>query len=146
MVIRQSLIAEFYSATVKKCAKTCIYAIFVVSLHANSKNYDKKIHQGGFSVMRSKSKFVNVLSIAAGCVFLLLAVSCSSMKDNSDRSLQELASHMISRVDGVVDGKVFTVPVKAIDGICIRVSGREVFLYQYDLSIKKQKKIFKGNI
>ena len=90
--------------------------------------------------MRSKSKFMNALSIAAGCVFLLLTVSCSSMKDNSDRSLQELASHMISRVGGVVDGKVFAIPVKAIDGICIRVSGREVFLYQYDLSIKKQKK------
>jgi len=90
--------------------------------------------------MRNKSKFVKMLSVAAGCVFLLLAVSCNSMKDNSDHSLQELTSYMISRVGGFADGKVFVVPVKAVDGICIRVEGREVFLYQYDLSSKKQKR------
>ena len=89
--------------------------------------------------MRSRSKFLHLLALAAGCVFLLLTVSCASTKDNSDRSLQELASYMIAKVGGTVDGKVFVVPVKAVDGISLRVEGREVFLYQYDLKLKKQR-------
>ena len=90
--------------------------------------------------MRKISKMMNVFAAAAGCVLLLLSTaSCAGYKDNSDRSLPELATHMISKVGGTVDGKVFPVPVKALDGICIRVEGREVFLYQYDPKLKKQK-------
>lgn len=83
---------------------------------------------------------MNMLAVAAGCiVFLLLSVSCNSFKDNSDRSLPELANYMVSKVGGTVTGKVFVVPVKAVDGVCLRVEGREVFLYQYDPKYKKQK-------
>ena len=81
----------------------------------------------------------NALGSAAGIILLLMSVSCNSFKDNSDRSLQELANHMITHVGGTVDGKVFVAPVKAIDGICIRVEGREVFLYVYNPKLKKQK-------
>ena len=81
----------------------------------------------------------NALGTAAGIILLLMSVSCNSFKDNSDRSLQELANHMITHVGGTVDGKVFVAPVKAIDGICIRVEGREVFLYVYNPKLKKQK-------
>ncbi|MBQ6597523.1 MAG: hypothetical protein IJH79_08215, partial [Lentisphaeria bacterium] len=66
---------------------------------------------------------------AAGILSLLTAAGCSSLKDNSDQTIQELANHMITHVGGTVDSKVFPVPVKAMDGICIRVEGREVFLY-----------------
>ena len=76
---------------------------------------------------------------AAGILFLLTATGCSSLKDNSDQTIQELANHMITHVGGTVDGKVFPVPVKAMDGICIRVEGREVFLYVYNPKLKKQK-------
>ena len=83
---------------------------------------------------------MNVFAAAAGCVLLLLStVSCAWNKDNSDRSLPELAAHMTSKVGGTVEGKVFPVPVKALDGISIRVEGREVFLYQYYPKLKKQK-------
>lgn len=76
---------------------------------------------------------------AAAGLLLLLTVSCASVKDNSDRSLQELANHMITSVGGSIDGKVFVVPVKALDGISLQVEGREVFLYQYNPKLKKQK-------
>ena len=77
---------------------------------------------------------------AAGIFFLLTTVvSCSSFRDNSDRSLQELTNHMITQVGGMVDGRVFPAPVKAMDGISIRVEGREVFLYVYNPKLKKQK-------
>ena len=89
--------------------------------------------------MRKISKILNGFAAAAGCVFLLLTASCAWNKDNSDRSLQELTAHMISKVGGTVEGKVFAVPVKALDGVSIRVEGREVFLYQYDPKLKKQK-------
>ncbi len=89
--------------------------------------------------MRKISRILKGMAAAAGCILLLFAVSCNSMKDNSDRTLQELVNHMTTQVGGTVDGKVFTAPVKAVDGICIRVEGREVFLYQYDPSLKKQK-------
>ena len=90
--------------------------------------------------MRKISKMMNFFAAAAGCVLLLLSTaSCAWDKDNSDRSLPELAAHMTSRVGGTVEGKVFPVPVKALDGISIRVEGREVFLYQYDPKLKKQK-------
>ena len=89
--------------------------------------------------MRKISKIWNGFLAAAVFTVLLLGVSCSSFKDNSDRSLQELANHMITQVGGTLDGRVFPVPVKAADGICIRVEGREVFIYQYDPKLKKQK-------
>lgn len=88
--------------------------------------------------MRKISKILNGMAAAAGYFILLFAVSCNSVKDNSDRSLAELASHMTAQVGGTLDGKVFTPPVKAADGVSIRVEGREVFLYQYDLTLKKQ--------
>ena len=81
----------------------------------------------------------NGIGAAAGILFLLATVSCSGFKDNSDQTLQELANHMITQVGGTVDGKVLPVPVKALDGICIRVEGREVFLYVYNPKMKKQK-------
>lgn len=89
--------------------------------------------------MRDMSEIMNRIAVAAAAFFLLFSVSCASIKDNSDRSLQELVSHMISRVGGTVEGKVFVVPVKALDGVSIRVEGREVFLYQYNPKLKKQK-------
>ena len=89
--------------------------------------------------MRKISKILNGLAAAAGSLLLLFAVSCNSIKDNSDRTLQELASHLTAQVGGTVEGKVFTPPVKAADGVSIRVEGREVFLYQYDLTLKKQR-------
>jgi hypothetical protein len=76
---------------------------------------------------------------AAGILVLLATAGCSSLKDNSNRSIQELANHMITQVGGTVDGKVFPVPVKASDGISIRVEGRDVFFYVYNPKLKKQK-------
>ena len=89
--------------------------------------------------MRKISKILSGMAAAAGSFILLFAVSCNSIKDNSDRTLQELVSHMTAQVGGTVDGKVFTPPVKAADGVSIRVEGREIFLYQYDLTLKKQR-------
>lgn len=89
--------------------------------------------------MRKTAKlYSRIYHSAAAILFLLVTVSCASLKDNSDRSLQELANHMISHVGGTVEGKVFPVPVKALDGISLRVEGREVFFYQYDPNSKKQ--------
>ena len=88
--------------------------------------------------MREISRIWYGFLAAAGFAVLLLGASCASTKDNSDRSLQELANHMITQVGGTLDGRVFPVPVKAMDGICIRVEGREVFIYQYDPKLKKQ--------
>ena len=90
--------------------------------------------------MQKIPKIWNSLLAAAGLAVLLLSASCAGFKDNSDRSLQELANHMITHVGGTMDGRVFPVPVKAMDGISIRVEGREVFIYQYDPKLKKQKR------
>ena len=89
--------------------------------------------------MRKTAKIMKCFAAAGIVLFLLLAVSCASDKDNSDRSLPELANHIVTRVGGVVDGKVFVVPVKAVDGVSLKVEGRDVFLYQYDLTSKKQR-------
>ena len=90
--------------------------------------------------MRKISKIWSGAAAAAGAFILLIAaVSCNTIKDNSDRSLAELVSHMAAQVGGTVEGKIFTPPVKASDGISMRVEGREVFFYQYDLSMKKQR-------
>jgi len=90
--------------------------------------------------MQEISKIWNSFLIAAGFAVLLLNGACAGFKDNSDRSLQELANHMITHVGGTLDGRVFPVPVKAVEGISIRVEGREVFIYQYDPKLKKQKR------
>lgn len=87
--------------------------------------------------MRKIADFRN--GILAAAVLCLIVSGCASFKDNSDRSLQELANHMITQVGGTVDGRVFPAPVKAMDGISIRVEGREVFFYMYDPKLKKQK-------
>ena len=89
--------------------------------------------------MQKTSKIRHFFLIGTVFAVLLLNVSCAGFKDNSDRSLQELANHIITQVGGTLDGKVFPVPVKAADGISIRVEGREVFFYQYDPKLKKQK-------
>ena len=89
--------------------------------------------------MQEISKIWNSFLTAAGLAVLLLSGACAGFKDNSDRSLQELANHMITHVGGTLDGRVFPVPVKAVDGISLRVEGREVFIYQYDPKLKKQK-------
>ena len=88
--------------------------------------------------MRDIAKRMNQIAAAAGTFFLLFTVSCAATPDNSDRSLQELAAHMITQVGGTLDGKVFVAPVKALDGVSIRVEGREVFFYQYNPKLKKQ--------
>ena len=89
--------------------------------------------------MQKTSKIWNFFLMGAIFPVLLLNVSCAGFKDNSNRSLQELANHMVTQVGGTLEGKVFPVPVKAMDGISIRVEGREVFIYQYDPKLKKQK-------
>ena len=89
--------------------------------------------------MRKISKIMNCLVTAGSALLLLLTVSCASTKDKSDRSLPELANYIVTRVGGVVEGRVFVVPVKAVDGVSLRIEGRDVFLYQYDPSRKKQK-------
>ena len=90
--------------------------------------------------MQKISKIWNSFLTAACFAVLLLNGACAGFKDNSDRSLQELANHMITQVGGTLDGRVFPVPVKAMDGISIRVEGREVFIYQYDPKLKKQQR------
>lgn len=89
--------------------------------------------------MRKTGLHWNGFGTAAGILLLLVLASCNSFKDNSGRSIQELANHMVTHVGGTVDGKVFPAPVKAIDGISIRVEGRDVFFYVYDPKLKKQK-------
>ena len=63
--------------------------------------------------MQKTSTIRNFFLIGAIFAVLLLNASCAGLKDNSDRSLQELANHMITQVGGTLDGKVFPVPVKA---------------------------------
>ena len=89
--------------------------------------------------MRKKLLNWKGIGAAAGLLFLLTTAACASLKDNSDRTIQELANHMITHVGGMVDGKVFPVPVKAMDGISILIEGREVFFYVYNPKLKKQK-------
>lgn len=89
--------------------------------------------------MRKTAKFVKGLMAAGSVLLLLLTASCETVPSNSDRSLPELANHIVTRVGGVVEGKVFVVPVKAVDGVSLRIEGRDVFLYQYDPTKKKQK-------
>ncbi|MBO4646769.1 MAG: hypothetical protein J5806_01270 [Lentisphaeria bacterium] len=89
--------------------------------------------------MRKTAKFMTGLMAAGSILLLLLTAACETTRANSDRSLPELANHIVTRVGGVVEGKVFVVPVKAVDGVSLRIEGRDVFLYQYDPTKKKQK-------
>ncbi|MBO5723721.1 MAG: hypothetical protein J6S58_02730 [Lentisphaeria bacterium] len=78
-----------------------------------------------------------IYSFLFSCLIALTSVSCASV-DNNDRSLQELVNHVVSRTGGVYAGKVFVPPVKALDGVAIKVEGREVFFYKYDITRTKQ--------
>lgn len=81
--------------------------------------------------------------LLVSCLLMLLSVSCATVSDNNDRSLQELVNHVVTRVGGVYAGKVFVPPVKALDGVAIRVEGREIFFYKYDITRTKQLKKLK---
>lgn len=79
----------------------------------------------------------NAALLSALWLLVLLCVSCTTV-NNNDRSLQELVNHVVTRVGGVYAGKVFVPPVKALDGVAIRVEGREIFFYKYDITRTKQ--------
>lgn len=76
----------------------------------------------------------------AGAVSLMLILSACAGVNNNDRSLPELVNHIATRVGGTFSGKVFVPPVKALDGVAMRIEGRDVFFYQYDINRVKQSK------
>ena len=86
-----------------------------------------------YKILMGKMLFSGMLAgLSAG-----LCISCAG-RDNNDRSLQELVNHVVTRAGGVYAGKVFVPPVKAMDGVAIKVEGREVFFYKYDTARTKQ--------
>lgn len=73
--------------------------------------------------------------------FLLLStVSCISFEASSQRRLSDLAAHMIQRTGGQITAMMMIEPVRAEDGLAIKIAGREVAFYKYDLSLPRAKK------
>ncbi|MBR2365327.1 MAG: hypothetical protein IKA79_08995 [Lentisphaeria bacterium] len=70
----------------------------------------------------------------------LLLVSCTSFEAGSDKRLSELAAHMIKHTGGQISAMMMVEPVRASDGLAIKIAGREVAFYKYDLTLPKAKK------
>ena len=71
---------------------------------------------------------------------LTLLSSCISFEASGQRRLSELAAHMIKHTGGQISAMMMVEPVRAEDGLAIKIAGREVAFYKYDLSFPKAKK------
>jgi hypothetical protein len=66
--------------------------------------------------------------------------SCTSIEASSQRRITELAAHMIKHTGGQISAMMMVEPVRAADGLAIKIAGREVAFYKYDLSLPRAKK------
>lgn len=66
--------------------------------------------------------------------------SCMSFEASSQRRITELAAHMIKHTGGQISAMMMVEPVRAADGLAIKIAGREVAFYKYDLSLPRAKK------
>lgn len=71
---------------------------------------------------------------------LLFIASCVSTEATADRHLSELAAHLIKHTGGQVSALMMVEPVRAEDGLAVKIAGREVAIYKYDLSLPRAKK------
>lgn len=76
------------------------------------------------------------------CLFSLIFLlnSCISFEATGQRRLSELAAHMIKHTGGQISAMMMVEPVRASDGLAIKIAGREVAFYKYDLSLPRAKK------
>ena len=72
--------------------------------------------------------------------FIHLLNSCVSFEATGQRRLSELAAHMIKHTGGQITAMMMVEPVRASDGLAIKIAGREVAFYKYDLSLPRAKK------
>ena len=63
-----------------------------------------------------------------------------SIEADGSRRLSELAAHMIKHTGGQISAMMMVEPVRASDGLAIKIAGREVAFYKYDLSLPRAKK------
>lgn len=86
------------------------------------------------SVLFRKCIFIFLFSL------LFLLNSCISFEATGQRRLSELAAHMIKHTGGQISAMMMVEPVRASDGLAIKIAGREVAFYKYDLSLPRAKK------
>ena len=72
--------------------------------------------------------------------FLIFLGSCISTEASGRRRLSELAAHMIRHTGGEISAMMMVEPVRAEDGLAIKIAGREVAFYKYDLALPRAKK------
>lgn len=79
-----------------------------------------------------------VICFLFSLIFLLS--SCISVEATGQKRLSELAAHMIKHTGGQITAMMMVEPVRASDGLAIKIAGREVAFYKYDLSLPRAKK------
>lgn len=91
------------------------------------------------SMYPSASVLKYLLLFLASAAVLFLS-SCISFEAAEERHLSELAAYMIKHTGGQISSLMMVEPVRAADGLAIKIAGREVAFYKYDLSLPRAKK------
>lgn len=88
--------------------------------------------------VKKAEKCVLAILLMSGMIFFS---GCATDKGaNPGHRLVTLISYMQKTVGGEVSSMMMVEPVRAEDGLAMRISGREVAFYKYDLTRPKAKK------
>ena len=90
--------------------------------------------------LRPSSGKIRRFLFSLSLLFSFVFSSCTLFEAGPERRLSELAAHMIHRTGGQISSMMMVEPVRASDGLAIKIAGREVAFYKYDLSLPKAKK------
>lgn len=82
-----------------------------------------------------KKYFIALIAVAVS----LFTGACASV-ENNDRSITELANHMIVSTGAVWDGPWVVSPLRAESGFGLRINGRQVVFLKYNTNRTKQRK------
>ena len=77
------------------------------------------------------------LCILFAAVAVVLCSSCKTTVDNSNRTAEELCQYMMQKTGGTFDGLMAVEPIRASQGFALKLAGRQVAFYKFDLRWEK---------
>lgn len=80
------------------------------------------------------------LCILFAAAAVVLCGGCTTTAvDNSNRSAEELCLYMMQKTGGKFDGMMAVEPIRASEGFALKIAGRQVAFYKFNLKWKKAK-------
>jgi hypothetical protein len=89
---------------------------------------------------KSRRAFFHLLALAVIALTALLSLPSCASQDNNDRSLGDMIAHFDERgLKATEIGPLDPTPAGAEAGVYLKISGREIGVYKFNLMRKKQK-------